>query len=146
LRREELAVLAIKRAERWFLSSKDALKGGRYDDAVYCAQMCTEHASKAVLSLLGVEYPKAHDVSDALMAVKSRMPGWFRRKLDEICRALVDLAGRRGLAGYGFEKGLEVSHFAEVAPRAVRMAEFTLENCKRFVTGRPRKGGRKKTA
>ena len=133
MRRKDLAELMIKRAERWLLSSKDALKGERYDDAVYCAQMCAEQSSKAVLVLLGVEYPKAHDVSDAMRAVESKMPGWFRQRLDEICLILMDLAERRGLAGYGFEKGLDVSHFAGAAPKSVDRAKFALESCRKFV-------------
>jgi len=123
----------IKRAERWLLSSKDALRGERYDDAVYCAQMCSEQASKAVLALLGVEYPRVHDVSDAMKAVEAKLPGWFREKLDEICFILSDLAERRSLASYGFEKGLEVSHFRGIAPQALERAEFMLENCRRLV-------------
>lgn len=95
--------------------------------------MCAEQASKAVLGLLGVEYPKAHDVSDALKAVEARMPKWFKEKLDRICFILTDLAERRGLAGYGFEKGLDVSCFSGIAPKAVDQAEFVFESCKRFV-------------
>jgi len=53
--------------------------------------------------------------------------------LEEIFSIIADLAERRGLAGYGFEKGLDVSHFSSVAPEAVERAEFTLKNCKRFV-------------
>ena len=123
----------IKRAERWLLSSKDALRGERYDDAVYCAQMCAEQASKAALTILGIEYPKVHDVSKAMKAVETKLPKWFKERLDQICFILTDLAERRGQAGYGFEKGLEVSHFAGVAPKAVKQAKFTLESCKKLL-------------
>jgi len=123
----------IKRAERWLESSGDALRARRYDDATYCAQMCVEQASKAVLVLLGVEYPKVHDVSDVLRAVEGKMPKWFKEKLNQMCFILTDLAKRRSLAGYGFEKGLDVSYFADIAPRALEQAKFVFENCRKFV-------------
>jgi len=133
MRREQLAELMIGRAERWLQSPREALNGGRYDDAVYCAQMCAEHASKAALTVMGIEYPKVHDVSDVLMTIGPRLPAWFRERLDEMCRILTELAEKRGLAGYGFEKGLDVSHFAEAAPVCVKEAEFVLENCRKLV-------------
>ncbi|MEM2878908.1 MAG: HEPN domain-containing protein [Candidatus Hadarchaeales archaeon] len=131
--RKELASLMVGRAERWLLSSRDALRGKRYDDAVYCAQMCAEHAAKAALAVLGVEYPKTHDPGPAMREVEGRMPRWFRQNLDEIVRILAELAEKRGLAGYGFEKGLDVSFFRDAAPKAVRQAELVLSSCKRLV-------------
>ena len=133
MKRKELAGLMIGRAERWLLSSKDALRGERYDDAVFCAQMCAEQASKAALAVLGIEYPKVHDVSKALRAVELKLPAWFKKRLDEICFVLADLAERRGQAGYGFEEGLDVSQFKEIAPKALRQAKFALDKCKRLV-------------
>ena len=131
--RRELAGLMIKRAERWFLSSKDALRGDRYDDVVYCAQMCAEQASKAALVMVGIEYPKVHDVSKAMRFIETKFPAWFRGKLDELCLSLSELAERRGEAGYGFEKGLDVSYFKDYAPKALARARFVLDNCKKLV-------------
>ena len=133
MKRMELARLMVGRAERWLRSSQDALKGSRYDDAMYCAQMCSEQAAKAVLVLLGIEYPRVHDVSDAMKAVEAKLPGWFRKKMDGVCSILTDLAKRRGEAGYGFEKGLDVSYFKDYAPGAVKKAKFVLGACKKFV-------------
>ena len=59
---------------------------------VYSSQMAVEQASKAVLLVLGVGYPRGHDVSAALRMVPGvkGVPGWFKSMVD-------------GLAGYGMK-------------------------------------------
>ena len=57
-----IASLALGRARRWLQGARRALEDERWDDAVYAAQMASEHAAKAVLLALGIEFPKQHDV------------------------------------------------------------------------------------
>jgi len=74
-----------------------------YPDVVRYSQECVELCLKAALRAVGVEYPKEHDVSRILKAVKDRFPEWFRKeveKVGEISRALAD---KRGPSLYGIE-------------------------------------------
>jgi len=131
----DIALLALKRSERWIEGAKGALSDSRWDDAVYSAQMCSEHAAKAVLISLGIDFPKQHDVSDVFVTLKGRgdLPSDFRRKVEEIAEKLANLAAERALAGYGFEEGIGVEYFEEVAPGAIEDAEFILQHCRKFV-------------
>ena len=132
----DVALLAVERAERWLESARRALSDSRWDDAVYSAQMCSEHAAKGVLISLGIEFPKQHDVSDVFVTLGDRkdMPSVFRKRVEEISKKLADLAAERALAGYGFEEGVGVEYFEDIAPRAVEDAEFVLESCSKFLS------------
>ena len=132
----DVARLALERGERWLESAKRALSDSRWDDAVYSAQMCSEHAAKGVLISLGIEFPKQHDVSDVFVTLKDRkgLPAQFRKKVEWISKKLANLAAERALAGYGFEEGVGVEYFEEIAPRAVEDAEFVLESCRAFLS------------
>lgn len=54
---------------------------------------------KGMLRLLGVEYPKSHDVSAALDKAKKEvdMPGWLEEKIEDLKRISFDLAMKREL-------------------------------------------------
>lgn len=131
----DIARLALNRAERWLQSARRASEDRRWDDTVYCAQMCSEHASKAVLISLGIDFPKQHDVSDVFVTLKGRedLPSSFREKVEDIADKLAKLAAERALAGYGFEEGVGVEYFEEIAPDAVKDGEFILRGCEEFI-------------
>ena len=59
---------------------------------------------KASLKLVGIEYPKAHDVSDVLLENRDRLPEWFGRKIEFMAKASSKLAAKRELAFYGVRK------------------------------------------
>lgn len=67
------------------------------------AQECVELCLKAVLRLYGVEYPKAHEVSAALVRIRDRLPPWFAERLDLVVEASVSLASQRAPSFYGDE-------------------------------------------
>ncbi|MFQ6106353.1 MAG: HEPN domain-containing protein [Thermoplasmata archaeon] len=131
----EMAVLALKRSERWLQGATRALEDERWDDAVFSAQMCSEHAAKAVLILLGIDFPKQHDVSDVFFTLKARrdLPPDFREQVEGICGKLAQLAAERALAGYGFEEGVGPDNFRDRAPEAIADAGSVLESCARLV-------------
>ncbi|MCJ2670271.1 MAG: HEPN domain-containing protein [Candidatus Thermoplasmatota archaeon] len=131
----DIALLALKRSERWIESAKRGLSDSRWDDAVYSAQMCSEHAAKAVLISLGIDFPRQHDVSDVFVTLKDRrdLPSDFRGKVEDMVEKLASLAAERALAGYGFEGGIGVEYFEKVAPDAIEDAEFILQHCRKFV-------------
>lgn len=53
--------------------------------------------------MIGVEYPKKHDVSIVLEEVSGRFPSWFRDVVAQMARISSKLAGKRSLAMYGDE-------------------------------------------
>ena len=132
----DMALLALKRSERWIEGARRALSDSRWDDVVYSAQMCSEHAAKAVLISLGIDFPKQHDVSDVFVTLKERrdLPSDFLGKVEDMVEKLASLAAERALAGYGFEEGVGVEYFKDIAPGAIEDAEFILRSCEELVT------------
>lgn len=125
----------MARASRWLQGAERALQDERWDDAVYAAQMCSEHAAKAVLIALGIEYPKQHDVSGVFIELKRRgnIPAEFGAGIEEVTASLGELAAERALAGYGFEEGVDASYFEDYAPEAVEKARSVRDFCNRLL-------------
>jgi len=131
----DLAKLALRRGGRWLRSALRALEDGRWDDVVYSSQMAVEQASKAVLIALGIEYPKEHDVSIVFKQISEieNVPGWFISMIPELANIISELAELRGLAGYGYEKGLDADYFKEYAPEAYEMGRKHYEACAKLL-------------
>lgn len=92
-------------AEYSLYEAEEALAKKMYHRTVRRAQESVELSLKAVLRLLGMEYPREHDVSDALVEIAHirELPDWFRFELETISIASKRLAGERGPAFYGDE-------------------------------------------
>ncbi|MEM2920809.1 MAG: HEPN domain-containing protein [Candidatus Bathyarchaeia archaeon] len=131
----DLATYALKRGIRWLKGALRALEDGRWDDVVYSSQMAVEQASKAVLIAFGIEYPREHDVSIAFKQISSikNVPTWFLSILQSLTNNISDLAELRGMAGYGYEKGLDAEYFKEYAPKAYEMAKKHCEACAKLL-------------
>jgi hypothetical protein len=54
-----------------------------------------------VLKLVGIEYPKKHDVSDVLSAMIDRFPDWFRDQVPKMAESNKILTKKRESALYG---------------------------------------------
>ncbi len=131
----DLAASAIRRAYRWLMGAKRALEDKRWDDVVYSAQMAVEQSSKAVLIALGIDFPKEHDVSPAfkLLYMKVSLPNWFKEVLEGLITNISELAELRGLAGYGYEKGLDSDYFMHYAPQTYERAKTHYGYCSRLL-------------
>jgi HEPN domain-containing protein len=130
--------LGVDRAGRWLRSAELALKEGRHDDVVYCSQMCVELSTKAVLLATGIDYPKDHDISGVfieLSAMKT-LPEWFRKRVPVFTRYISELAEQRGLAGYGFEQGVEPDYFKDYSSKAFQYAKEVHESCAKLLRTR----------
>ncbi|MCD6510558.1 MAG: HEPN domain-containing protein [Thermoprotei archaeon] len=68
------------------------------------AQEALELALKALLRLLGIEYPRTHDVSDVLLEFKDKLPEELRDGIEELAKLVAELAAIRGPAFYGYER------------------------------------------
>ncbi|MBO3832986.1 MAG: HEPN domain-containing protein [Candidatus Brockarchaeota archaeon] len=132
----DLAVSAIRRSSRWLKSALRALEDERWDDVVYSSQMAVEQASKSVLIALGIEYPKEHDVSTVFKQVSRirNIPEWFLSMIPQLAENISELAELRGLAGYGYEKGLDADYFKDYAPKAYEMARKHYEACVKLLS------------
>lgn len=112
----------------------EALAEERYHRAVRRAQESVELSLKAALRLLGVEYPREHDVSGVLSEVARYrdLPEWFRSELNAINMISKELAETRGPAFYGDERAFippRQLYTREDAEKAVDGAERVYELC-----------------
>ncbi len=93
----------FKRAMIRVKSAELAYSEHSYPDVVRYSQECVELSLKAALRAVGVEYPKEHDMSRILKAVKDRFPEWFRREADKVGEISRELADKRSPSLYGIE-------------------------------------------
>jgi HEPN domain-containing protein len=98
----KLASSYLRQAESRLKDAEDALKEGNHPYTVRLCQECVELSLKASLRLVGIEYPKVHDVSDLLVEVKERFPKWFKREAEEFAKVSRSLTSKRELAFYGY--------------------------------------------
>lgn len=102
----EMARDYASRALWCLFEAETALEKGNYPICVRRSQEALELATKAVLRYVGVEYPREHDVGEALQAVEEKLPKALRENLEEHRRLLTELASMRGPAFYGYERDL----------------------------------------
>jgi len=95
----------------------------------------SSYLSKATLRLLGVEYPRQHEVSDLLrrISVERGLPEWFLLELPAIILVSKRLVENRGPAFYGDEAAFAPPrnlYAKEDAEKAVSDAENVLKICR----------------
>lgn len=89
---------------RWVLKeAENALATENYAVSVRRSQEALELSAKGALRRLAVEYPREHDVSEALEATADRLPDNIREQVGEIKALSAELARIRGPALYGYE-------------------------------------------
>ena len=124
-----------ERAE-WFLrEAENALSARNNAISVRRSQEALELAAKAVLRRLAIEYPREHDVSEAIEAAAERLPDYMRARTGEIKAMLVELARVRGPAFYGYEaEGIPASQAftEEYAAETLGKTRPLVELCVRF--------------
>lgn len=133
----KLASSYLKQASSRLKDAKEALEEENYPYTLRLSQECVELSLKAALRLVGVEYPKVHDVSDVLIEVRSRFPEWFNGKIDFMAEASTILVAKRELAFYGGEEDLltpEEVISREEAEEALSFAEKILPLCKKLLS------------
>ena len=100
----EVAASYLRQAEPRLKDAKDAMEEGRLPYALRLSQECLELSLKASLKLVGIEYPKKHDVSEVLLRVGTRFPDWFASAVPALAEASLALAERRAISMYGDEE------------------------------------------
>ncbi len=81
-----------------------ALENEMYPSAFRLSQEAVELSLKGALRIVGVEYPREHDVGLVLEMEADRFPVQFRKKLPELRETSEWLARHRGPALYGDEE------------------------------------------
>jgi HEPN domain-containing protein len=123
---------------KWSLKeAEDALSGENNSISVRRSQEALELAAKAVLRRLSIEYPREHDVSEALETAAGKLPDYLRARLEELKRMLIELARVRGPAFYGYEaEGIPASQAftKEYAADTLGKTMPLVELCVRFAT------------
>lgn len=71
--------------------------------AIRLSQESFELTLKAILRAVAVEYPKEHDVSDAVVEILDKLPDWFRSHATYLKEGSQWLSQRRGPSMYGDE-------------------------------------------
>jgi HEPN domain-containing protein len=132
-----LAEEYLRRAERYLKEARNAYAEGDFPTTIRRSQESVELSVKAALRLLGIEYPRKHDVSDVLDQIVGleALPGYFREAVPFVQEVVMRLAMVRGIAMYGDEETLtQPSRIfkGEDALRLVERAERVLDVCRRL--------------
>ena len=94
----------LERAKNRIIDATSALTRGAFPEVVTYSQECVELSLKAVLRVVGIEYPKVDDVGDILEASAERFPDWFKEHIPKLRRISMELAQKRGPSLYGIER------------------------------------------
>lgn len=122
---------------KWCLGeARTALDGENYPICIRRSQEALELATKAVLRYFGLEYPREHDVGEALPEIEGKLPGYVKEKVPELRGLLTELASIRGPAFYGYEReGIPASKAfgAERAREVYEKVKVMVETCLEFL-------------
>ena len=92
-----------ERAQWSLKEAEDALRSGKNAICVRRSQEALELSTKAVLRRLAIEYPREHDVSEAIDTAADQLPPYLSDHVAELKTMLTELARVRGPAFYGYE-------------------------------------------
>jgi len=93
----------VSDAKSILVEAKAARRRKHHHRAIRLSQESFELSLKAILRSIGVEYPKEHEVSDAVRENMAKFPDWFQSKVAYLEDASVWLSERRGPSMYGDE-------------------------------------------
>jgi len=131
-----LALSYLRQAEARVKNAVQALEERNYPYTVRLSQEATELCLKACLRLVGLEYPKVHDVSELLLIYDERFPEWYRKEINFLAETSKILAKKREISFYGGEDMLlspEDLISEEDAVDALNRAKKTLELCRKLI-------------
>jgi HEPN domain-containing protein len=125
----------LRGARSRIMDAKSAFRRSDYPEVVRYSQEAVELSLKACLRIVGIEYPKAHDVSDELKFNASRFPTWFSTEIEEFARISTELATKRAASMYGIEaagKGPSDLFDKEEAALSLREAKLVYDNSEKL--------------
>lgn len=136
MRTDKMALDYLNRARSRLTDAESALKRGDYPETVRYSQEAVEISLKSVLRIIGIEYPKVHDVGDILYIYKDKYPDWFKEEINNIRGISRELALKRAPAMYGLElSGKTPSELfsKEDAEDSLKSGKYIYKISKRFI-------------
>lgn len=103
MRSPDLAADYIRRAAARLAALDSLFEAESWADVVRESQEVVELALKGLLRASGIEPPRIHDVSDVLMAERSRLPKPIQRDVETLAAGSRTLRRDHELAFYGAE-------------------------------------------
>jgi len=100
---DAMAADLLARAGRCLREARTLYDEGDHALCVRRAQEAIELAIKGLLRLVGIEFPREHDVSEVLVVSADRFPDAWREVLPELARKMREITPKRGPAMYGLE-------------------------------------------
>lgn len=133
------AIEALSDADKWLRSAKINGKDKNYGIGLYCLEMATEIALKAILVDFGIEYPKTHnilvEISATISKHKEKLPVAFVENRDFILDTLKELLELRGPASYGFSYNTKILEeekvFSDYEKKTERVIELSKETLRK---------------
>ena len=137
MKNTDMAKDYAERAQWSLREAENALRNGKNAICVRRSQEALELSSKAVLRRLAIEYPREHDVSEAIDLAANKLPSYLRDHVEELKTMLTELARVRGPAFYGYEtEGIPASQAftLEYSSKTYEKTKLLAELCTRFAT------------
>jgi HEPN domain-containing protein len=103
VRSPDLAADYVRRAAARLAALDSLFAAQSWADVVRESQEVVELALKGLLRASGIEPPRIHDVSDVLVAERSRLPKAIQREVEALAAGSRTLRRDRELAFYGAE-------------------------------------------
>ncbi|MFN5757445.1 MAG: HEPN domain-containing protein [Planctomycetia bacterium] len=103
MRSPDLAADYVRRAAARLAALDSLFAAQSWADVVRESQEVVELALKGLLRASGIEPPRIHDVSDVLVAERSRLPKAIQREVEALAAGSRTLRRDRELAFYGAE-------------------------------------------
>ncbi len=126
----------LRSSEMWLRTCDASRKAGIPASALYSLEMSVEMALKAVLCGLGIEVPKAHNVTNQIREVArhdARIPKEFRERMDKIASTFSTLVEYRAPSGYSFEYNLSDEELERKLDSLYDDSKEIIELCRRAV-------------
>jgi len=127
----------VSDAKSILVEAKAARRRKHHHRAIRLSQESFELSLKAILRSIGVEYPKEHEVSDAIEENVAKFPDWFQSKVTYLEDASVWLSERRGPSMYGDEiagKPASKLFTSEDSRKALEYADKALKFAKKLLS------------
>ncbi len=136
MRNPELAADFARRALVRVRAVEVLFAAASWADVVRESQEIVELALKGLLLACGIEPPRIHDVSEIVLAERSRMPAGIASELERLAVHSRELRRDRELAFYGAADLIPSGFYSEAdAKRALAAARDTAECVARVVPG-----------
>lgn len=129
----DVARSLLNQSTRRLETAERELREGSLAYSVRSSQEAVELALKAALRLLGIEYPKKHDVSMVLTRFRDRFPTWF--PVDTLAKISTKLAEKCEPAMYGDELSMTPADLVFERPEAeeaLESAKLTYQSVKKL--------------